>query len=86
MRLTRAEYEAALKEIAREEYEEYEAAVKEVAAGISDDYELDSPECMRFLEMVCVVEGYEKKHFPIDPPTPEEAAAFRKEQEEPEPL
>ena len=46
------------------------------------DAEIGSPEVDELSVLADLVEAYEAKHFPIDLPTPEEAALFRAEQEQ----
>ena len=44
------------------------------------DAEIDSPEGDELDVLVTLVEAYEAKHYPIDPPDPIEAILFRMEQ------
>lgn len=54
---------------------EYTAAIKKIE-------EQWNPSNLEMMFLLTAVEEYEKKHYPVDPPTPEETAKFRKEQEE----
>jgi len=62
--------------------EDYRAALKAAEAFFDTPRESDpESEAGAFLEaLVTLIEGYERKHFPIDPPTPIEAIKFRMEQ------
>ena len=44
--------------------------------------DLESPEASTLMRLLDDVEAYEEAKYPIDPPTPDEAKAFRKEQEQ----
>ena len=59
--------------------------MEEIDQWIDLDPELGTPEADRLELLALLIEGYEDKHFPIDPPTPEEALEFRKDQEGEEP-
>jgi len=58
---------------------EYEAALARISALM--DAESETAEAEELNVLALLVEAYEAKHWPIDPPTPEEAARFRREQE-----
>lgn len=63
--------------------EDYRAALK-AAEAFFDTPEEPNPdsEAGAYLEaLVTLIEAYERKHYPIDPPTPIEAIKFRMEQE-----
>ena len=59
---------------------DYNAALHEVSACFEHEPEPGTPEGDRFEIMLTLVEAYEAKHFPIDPPDPVEAIEFRMEQ------
>ena len=42
-----------------------------------------SPQDHMLIDLVEAVEKWEEEHYPIEPPTPEAVAQFRKEQETP---
>ncbi|MBO4727194.1 MAG: DNA-binding protein [Spirochaetaceae bacterium] len=58
--------------------EDYEAALK-LAESLFDS-EPDTPEGDKLELIVTLIEIYEKKHFPIENPSPLEAIKFRMEQ------
>jgi len=61
---------------------EFHRRVLDVIAELIElDPPADSPEGRLLVSMSAAAENYEKARYPIDPPTPEEAAEFRKEQE-----
>lgn len=62
--------------------QEHVAALAEMELLAHKDPLLGTPYATRLYELALRVEAYEKEHFPIPKPTQEEAAAFRKEQEE----
>lgn len=62
--------------------QEYEAALAEADTYFESNPLKASPEGQRFEEVIQALVKYEDEHYPIRPPTPEEAAAFRREQEE----
>ena len=53
---------------------EYEAALREITRRWNDS---DPTE---LLALVTAVEAYEEEHYPIDPPSAEDAALFRADQ------
>ena len=58
----------------------YLAALREVSALIDLDPASDSPEGERLEVLGTLVQAYEAKHYPIDPPDPIEAIKFRMDQ------
>jgi HTH-type transcriptional regulator/antitoxin HigA len=59
---------------------DYLAALQEVSTLIDLDPAVDSPEGERLDVLGTLVQSYEAKHYPIDPPDPIEAIRFRMEQ------
>jgi HTH-type transcriptional regulator/antitoxin HigA len=59
---------------------DYLAALREVSALIDLDPAADSAEGERLDVLGTLVQAYEAKHHPIDPPDPIEAIKFRMEQ------
>lgn len=59
----------------------YRAALAQVAALIDLDPAPESPEGERLEVLGTLVQAYEAKHYPVDPPDPIEAIRFRMEQE-----
>jgi antitoxin component HigA of HigAB toxin-antitoxin module len=55
---------------------EYEAALAELETLMGTGEQPD-----RICQLAATIEQYELQHYPIAEPTPEEAAAFRREQE-----
>ena len=60
--------------------QDYLAALCEVSALIDLDPSLDTPEGERLDVLGTLVQAYEAKHYPIDPPDPIDAIKFRMEQ------
>lgn len=60
---------------------DYQAALQLVAPYFDDEPKLDSEAGAHFEAMVTLIEAYEAKHYPIDPPDPVEAIKFRMEQQ-----
>ena len=60
--------------------QDYLAALREVSALIDHDPSLDTPEGERLDVLGTLVQAYEAKHYPIDPPDPIDAIKFRMEQ------
>jgi HTH-type transcriptional regulator/antitoxin HigA len=60
--------------------EDYLAAVREVSALIDLDPAVDSPEGERLEVLGTLLQAYEAKHYPMDPPDPIEAIKFRMDQ------
>ena len=58
----------------------YRAALQEVSALVDLDPAVDSPDGERLEVMGALVQAYEAKHYPIDPPDPIEAIKFRMDQ------
>lgn len=62
--------------------QDYQLALR-VAEGVfdaSEELDPDSEEGARFEALLTLIEAYERKHYPIDPPDPIEAIKFRMEQ------
>lgn len=60
---------------------DYQAALQLVAPYFDDEPQPDSEAGAHFEAMVTLIEAYEAKHYPIDPPDPIEAIKFRMEQQ-----
>jgi len=62
--------------------DDYKAALKAVEAVFDAPAEPDpdSDEGARFEALITLIEAYERKHYPIDPPDPIEAIKFRMDQ------
>lgn len=64
-------------------YDEYRAEMRELGRLMHmDPLKITAAELARIDGLAIRCEAYERVHFPIEKPTPEEAAAFRREQEE----
>jgi HTH-type transcriptional regulator/antitoxin HigA len=59
--------------------QDYLAALREVSALIDSDPSPDSPDGERLDVLATLVQAYEAKHHPIDPPDPIDAIKFRME-------
>ncbi|TSE22478.1 Antitoxin HigA [Tepidimonas sediminis] len=59
---------------------DYRAALRAIDALMAEDPEPDSPAGARLDALVTLVQAYEARHHPIDPPDPVEAIKFRMEQ------
>ena len=59
---------------------DYLASLHEISALIDLDPTFDDPEGERLDVLGTLVQAYEKKHHPIDPPDPIEAIKFRMDQ------
>lgn len=59
---------------------DYLAALAQVSALIDLDPALDTPDGERLDVLGTLVQAYEARHFPIDPPDPIEAIKFRMDQ------
>jgi len=59
---------------------DYLAALREVSALIDSDPSPDTPEGERLDVLGTLVQAYEAKHYPMDPPDPIDAIKFRMEQ------
>jgi HTH-type transcriptional regulator/antitoxin HigA len=62
---------------------DYEAALKRAEACFDAPEEIDpdSAEGAYFDALLTLIEAYERKHYPIDPPDPVDAIRFRMEQQ-----
>jgi len=60
---------------------DYKAMLKEVSRLMENDPKLGTPEGDRLDVLATLIEAYEAKHYPIDPPDPIEAIKFRMEQQ-----
>ena len=60
---------------------DHKAALEEIAALMQADPKPRTPEGDRLDVLATLVEAYERKQFPIDPPDPVEAIKFRMEQQ-----
>ena len=58
---------------------EYETALAEIETYFDKEPKRGTPEAERFDLLALVIEDYEKKHWPIDPPTPVDAIRYRME-------
>jgi HTH-type transcriptional regulator/antitoxin HigA len=56
---------------------DYEAALDEIEAYFDREPKPGTAEADRFDLLALVIEDYEKKHWPIDPPDPVEAIRYR---------
>ena len=61
--------------------QDYEAALRAVEPFFDNEPAPDTPEGDFFEVMCLLIAEYEKKHYPIEPPTPIEAIKFRMEQQ-----
>lgn len=59
---------------------DYKEALREVSKYFDNEPEPGTEDGDRFEIMVTLVEAYEAKHYPMDPPDPIEAIKFRMEQ------
>ena len=60
---------------------DYQAALQLVAPYFDNEPELESDAGAHFEAMVTLIDAYEAKHYPIDPPDPVDAIKFRMEQQ-----
>ena len=60
---------------------DYQAALQLVAPYFENEPEIDSDAGAHFEAMLTLIEAYETKHYPIDPPDPVDAIKFRMEQQ-----
>ena len=60
---------------------DYKAALKEISALVEADPAPGTAEGDRLDVLATLVQVYEAKHVPIDPPDPVEAVRFRMEQD-----
>jgi HTH-type transcriptional regulator/antitoxin HigA len=58
---------------------EYEAALDEIERYFEREPKRGTPEVDRFDLLALVIEDYENRHWPIDPPDPVETIRFRME-------
>jgi HTH-type transcriptional regulator/antitoxin HigA len=59
---------------------DYKAALREITALMESDPDLSTPNGDRLDVLATLVQAYETKHHPIEPPDPIEAIKFRIEQ------
>lgn len=60
---------------------DYKAALAAVSPMFDNEPDPDSEEGACFEAMVTLIEAYERRHYPVAPPTPVEAIKFRMEQQ-----
>lgn len=60
---------------------EYKTALQSISAMFDNAPEVNTPQGDFFEVMCLLIEDYEKKHFPIEPPNPVEAIKFRMQQQ-----
>lgn len=60
--------------------QDYKAALVAVEPMFDNEPEMNTPEGDFFEVMCLLIEEYEKKHYPVEPPDPVEAIKFRMEQ------
>jgi HTH-type transcriptional regulator/antitoxin HigA len=60
---------------------DYQTALQLVAPYFDSEPEPDSDAGAHFEAMVTLIDAYEAKHYPIDPPDPVDAIKFRMEQQ-----
>ncbi|VFM99268.1 MAG: HTH-type transcriptional regulator / antitoxin HigA [Candidatus Kentron sp. G] len=60
--------------------EEHQQALARISALMDSDPAPDSPEANQLELLALVIEHYEQKHYPIDPPDPIEAIRFSMDQ------
>lgn len=60
--------------------DDYENALRMISAYVDNEPEPGSEDGDRFEILVTLVEAYEAKHYPIEPPDPIDAIRFRMEQ------
>src|SRR4051794_14364064 len=58
---------------------DYNAAVADIERYFDNEPKVGTDEADRFDLLALVIEDYEKKHWPIDPPDPVEAIRYRME-------
>jgi len=59
---------------------DYDWALAEIAPYFADEPELGSPDADRFDVLAALIQAYEAKHWPIEPPDPVSAIQYRMEQ------
>ena len=60
--------------------QDYKGALRQISALMDQDPDPASPEGEALDILVTLVQAYESKHYPIDPPDPIEAIKFRMDQ------
>ena len=60
---------------------DYQTALRLVSPYFDNEPELETDAGAHFEAMVTLIEAYEAKHYPIDPPDPLDAIKFRMEQQ-----
>ncbi len=60
---------------------DYRAALALVSPYFDNEPEINSAAGAHFEALITLIESYEAKHFPIDPPDPIDAIKFRMEQQ-----
>lgn len=60
--------------------QDYKAALFAIEPMFDNEPEMNTPEGDFFEVMCLLIEEYEKKHYPVEPPDPVEAIKFRMEQ------
>ena len=60
--------------------QDYRSALRDLSSLIDSDPSPDTPEGERLDVLGTLVQAYEAKHYPIDPPDPIDAIKFRMEQ------
>jgi HTH-type transcriptional regulator/antitoxin HigA len=60
---------------------DYQAALQLVAPYFENEPEIDSDAGAHFEAMLTLIEAYEARYYPIDPPDPVDAIKFRMEQQ-----
>lgn len=60
--------------------QDYRSALRDLSGLIDSDPSPDTPEGERLDVLGTLVQAYEAKHYPIDPPDPIDAIKFRMEQ------
>src|SRR5256885_14984607 len=58
---------------------DYDAALAEIERYFDKEPQAGTPEADRFDLLALVIEDYERKHWPIDPPDPVDAIRYRME-------
>ena len=56
---------------------DYDAALAEIERYFEKEPKVGTPEADRFDLLALVIEDYEKKHWPVDPPDPVDAIRYR---------
>ena len=58
---------------------DYDAALEEIEKYFENEPDLGTPEADRFDLLALIIEDYERKHWPIDPPDTIDAIRYRME-------